>query len=1005
MILLQRQTLCFLPIIYITYFEIPEKTLMTSCSYYLLALLSFTFILLPLSADARELSREEVLQHWEWLSKETGGGAKVPREQLLEYYDKNLSDFDLDRFEWDPPQYDSVNLAQALFGLSTAARRRGDPREDEFLRHANRFAELEIQSEHFNRKTVAPHSHLKYLEDAREDREFELVFQEAHKGNERVRKHLVEKGFDKEYFEKGGSFDPKNFVDNNKVVADVAAELGDFSRQLKVERLEIERLESIVERSWGTSDLAKLDSQSGFLIVLKYPDLALALAKCGKGDEAADILDKYDQFMKKAAADPSAKNVRTFGSSFEANRHLAVAETNLLLGRPEAARENLKAVSISFEKGAKDFLKFLSGGTKGPNKALDGVRKGFEKRKRELEKQQLEIEIACLWQLRQFKTLAERLDHFSSLLEDLPATHPKVVNLRQQQLWTDLALGDRASAASGIQEFVDDQTLMIEEAFRYASERQRLALMEQLDPFSLLIATDRTDLLFPGIVSLKGIVLDSILEDRKVLRKGASTEMKGLISLLKAERTRLAKAQVAANREAVTLARNEIERLEVRLSQVSSFQVKTREGLEVTVAQVQSALSPDEMILEYIRYQHLDELGSTKDHYGVALIAQQNTPIWIPLGEAAEIDAKIATLKNHMDPSRGEFDDAGVESVLKALYSHLLAPAEEALGNATKLYLSPDSELGGLAFSVLLDSGGTFAANKWELAFVSTSRDLLKETAEPSGENSLFIVANPDFESPADNSAEGVDLASRAIRFDVRGIPPLAPLPGTQLEMDAISAVAERLNATVTSLSGAGARESALGQWDNSPTYLHFATHGLVLPAVSAVTRNRAEQASGSFATADNALERSMLALAGASGTIAQWKEGIAPDSRDDGLLNAAEVAGLNLDSTWVTVLSACDTGTGEALSGEGIFGLRRGFLMAGADHLVMTFWPIADQQTVEIMTDFYVKLGEGQHPATALYRAQVDKLNEWRKELGLGVAVYLAGPFALSTTGSSLPR
>ncbi len=119
-----------------------------------------------------------------------------------------------------------------------------------------------------------------------------------------------------------------------------------------------------------------------------------------------------------------------------------------------------------------------------------------------------------------------------------------------------------------------------------------------------------------------------------------------------------------------------------------------------------------------------------------------------------------------------------------------------------------------------------------------------------------------------------------------------------------------------------------------------------------------------------------MLALAGANTT---WESGVIPPAASDGVLSAAEVATMDLSNTWLAVLSACETAVGEALSGEWVMGMRRGFFLAGFDHLVMTFWPIVDEVTVQVMADFYKAIGD--------------------KEKGLRTAVFLAGPFVLSTT------
>jgi CHAT domain-containing protein len=97
-----------------------------------------------------------------------------------------------------------------------------------------------------------------------------------------------------------------------------------------------------------------------------------------------------------------------------------------------------------------------------------------------------------------------------------------------------------------------------------------------------------------------------------------------------------------------------------------------------------------------------------------------------------------------------------------------------------------------------------------------------------------------------------------------------------------------------------------------------------------------------------NPMHRSGLALAGAQTTIEAWKHEEVPPVENDGILTAEDVSTLDLQGTWLVTLSACDTGSGEARAGEGVMGLRRGFIQAGAQNLLMTLWPISDEVTVE---------------------------------------------------------
>ena len=113
-------------------------------------------------------------------------------------------------------------------------------------------------------------------------------------------------------------------------------------------------------------------------------------------------------------------------------------------------------------------------------------------------------------------------------------------------------------------------------------------------------------------------------------------------------------------------------------------------------------------------------------------------------------------------------------------------------------------------------------------------------------------------------------------------------------------------------------------------------------------------------------MTRSLLALAGAAVTLRDWKKGIFPPPENDGLLTAQQAAGLNLDRTWLVVLSACDTGDGEARTGEGVLGLRRGFAEAGAQNLLMTLWTADDAETADLMAGV---LPRGLQPATRRVR------------------------------------
>ena len=149
-----------------------------------------------------------------------------------------------------------------------------------------------------------------------------------------------------------------------------------------------------------------------------------------------------------------------------------------------------------------------------------------------------------------------------------------------------------------------------------------------------------------------------------------------------------------------------------------------------------------------------------------------------------------------------------------------------------------------------------------------------------------------------------------------------------------------------------------------------------------------------------NPMHRSGLALAGAQTTIEAWKREEVPAVGNDGIVTAEDVSTLDLQGTWLVTLSACDTGSGEARAGEGVMGLRRGFIQAGAQNLLMTLWPISDEITVQIMSDFYEAAHNSGNAPEALAEVQRKWLLKLRTEKGLAQAVNLAGPFIMSSQG-----
>lgn len=174
------------------------------------------------------------------------------------------------------------------------------------------------------------------------------------------------------------------------------------------------------------------------------------------------------------------------------------------------------------------------------------------------------------------------------------------------------------------------------------------------------------------------------------------------------------------------------------------------------------------------------------------------------------------------------------------------------------------------------------------------------------------------------------------------------PLPGTAEETRAIRDILQSEGILPYIHLRTEASEPLLYE-ANSPYILHIATHGIFLPYDERLGELIGVQNASALA---NPLFRSALLLASAGRTLLYG----ATDVSQDGILNAYELLSLRLQNTQLVALSACETGLGEVQNGEGVYGLQRAFLLAGARNLILSLWKVDDEATRDFMIRFYTE-------------------------------------------------
>jgi len=598
--------------------------------------------------------------------------------------------------------------------------------------------------------------------------------------------------------------------------------------------------------------------------------------------------------------------------------------------------------------------------------------------------------------------------------EQYPEGHPASLDIRESEVLAALASGQADLAAEKASEVFAARMKNLEDVLSFADEAQRLAYRSSIDPWSLFATLKQAEELYEAVLRSKGIVLESILEDRGLASKASDPELAEDLVELESLRRELMEDLLGARQEIDTaVVRKRIAELEGSLTKGDEVYGKTRASLKTTVKEVAAAIPKDAVLIEYIQYRDYSAPGRFVLRYGAVVIASEGKPQFFPLGEASQIEKGM---KVYADAVRSSAPDEEMAEFLGKMGDLIWKPLAEALPEPGKrIILSPDGTLNFFSFATLLEEDGRFAGEVWPMTYVTSGRDLLRES-DSTRNKTMEIIANPDFQTPATDEVAGQRSLGGDAAISMRGVLGrigLSPLPGTKAEEEAVRELIEKeWGWTIHSHLELEATEVAVNAVD-SPGVLHLATHGFYLPRTGksdpleraqrywdpkVASQAAAALESFSDVVLDNPMHRSGVALAGAEATLKQWGAGRILDTSKDGILTAEEMSQLDLEGTWMVVLSACETGLGEARSGEGVLGMRRGMMQAGAQHLLLTLWPVADRETALFMIDLYRNLKGGEaSPVEIAPAIQAAYLKAFRESQGVTAAVKLAGPFILS--------
>lgn len=530
--------------------------------------------------------------------------------------------------------------------------------------------------------------------------------------------------------------------------------------------------------------------------------------------------------------------------------------------------------------------------------------------------------------------------------------HPEYVKVLAKLSRTEYMMGNEKEALDLIEEVTDNYGNFIKYFFPTLSEREKAKfwniMREDFEYYNTIVLNqidapndEIVGKLYNNALNTKAILLNSSIKMRQNILNSGDTILvdqyeNWLISKeMLSEALSMSVDQLAENGINLDSLTTATELLEKQLGAQSDIFSTSASQLLITWENIKSVLKKNEVAVEMMKYRHFDHVFTDSVIYMALIIKndkKSDRPEVIVVRNGRELENKY--FKYYKNMIMYKMDDT-------YSYANFWKPIEEKVGRNATIYFSPDGVYTQMNLEAISLGEGKYVMDNSNITLVSNTKDLylksLKKDKRPS-ENKALIFGDPEFYVSTDPQPQ----QGRSI---------IQSLPGTEKEVKTLSQLLRDNGWETDSFIHQEASEEEVKRLQN-PRVFHIATHGFYTPETT-IDQN-IEMANINNADAmKNPLLRSGLMLKGAGDLLSKTTFNYNIES---GILTAYEAMNLNLDYTDLVVLSACETGVGDISAGEGVYGLQRAFLVAGAKTLIMSMFKVSDEATNELMVNFYTK-------------------------------------------------
>jgi CHAT domain-containing protein len=458
-------------------------------------------------------------------------------------------------------------------------------------------------------------------------------------------------------------------------------------------------------------------------------------------------------------------------------------------------------------------------------------------------------------------------------------------------------------------------------------------------------------LLLSSSIKIRERILNSTDQELKT-RYNDWVQRKELLTLALS----MSPAQQAENQIDPGQLQQEVERLEKELSQKSELFGQTFEDKRITFEDVKKALKPNDVAIEMVRYRYFNHSLTDSVIYAALYLKKDfSKPRAIMLKDGKRMETRF--FKYYRNTITGKIPD-------EYSYSVFWRPIQDEIGQVATVYLSADGIYNQINLEAIPTPDGRYVIDNSNIVLVSNTKDLYLrniKTKMTVSENTATMFGNPKFY-----------LTASAGR-------PITSLPGTEKEIEQLKFMLKQKGWLTADYVENSASEEKIKEL-NSPKIFHIATHGFYKPTAPVTLEEEIE--GNEAALAQNPLMRTGLLLRGAGDLMDKTSYNF---NMENGILTAYEAMNLNLDKTDLVVLSACETGLGDLEAGEGVYGLQRAFLVAGAKVLIMSMFKVDDDATQKLMLKFYQKWLNSGNLRTSFVEAKKELRTEYPEPIYWG--------------------